>query len=87
MTDPRLAVITGSTSGIGLGIAKALALDGYQIILNGLGSADSIEQARQAVQSVSPYETYFIGTDLTDPNAIDLAVSELIENAIYSTDP
>ena len=79
MTDPRLAVITGSTSGIGLGIAKALALDGYQIILNGLGSADSIEQARQAVQSVSPYETYFIGTDLTDPNAIDLAFSELIE--------
>ena len=45
ITTPRLALITGSTSGIGLGIARALSEAGYRIVLNGVGSAESIQSA------------------------------------------
>jgi 3-hydroxybutyrate dehydrogenase len=45
----RVAIVTGSTSGIGLGIAKALARDGADVVLNGLGSAADIEAAVAAV--------------------------------------
>ena len=39
----KVAVVTGSTSGIGLGIARALAGDGADILLNGFGAPDEIE--------------------------------------------
>ncbi|MCA4921632.1 MAG: 3-hydroxybutyrate dehydrogenase, partial [Methylobacterium sp.] len=42
----RNAVITGSTSGIGLGIARALAAEGVNVMLNGLGDAAEIEKLR-----------------------------------------
>jgi len=38
LSKQETAVVTGSTSGIGLGIAHALALDGANIVLNGLGT-------------------------------------------------
>ncbi|MDE2382412.1 MAG: SDR family NAD(P)-dependent oxidoreductase, partial [Xanthomonadaceae bacterium] len=41
----RTALVTGSTSGIGLAIAKALAAAGAQVAINGLGSAEQIEHA------------------------------------------
>jgi len=41
MLKNKTALVTGSTSGIGLGIAKALARQGANIILNGFGDADS----------------------------------------------
>ena len=41
----RSAIVTGSTSGIGLGIARALAAEGATIILNGLGDAAAIDRA------------------------------------------
>ena len=42
----RAAIVTGSTSGIGLGIARALAADGCAIMLNGFGDQDVIDLAR-----------------------------------------
>ena len=39
----RVAIVTGSTSGIGLGIARALAAEGASIVLNGFGKPDDIE--------------------------------------------
>ena len=39
----KTALVTGSTSGIGLGIAKAFAAEGANIIINGFGEADAIE--------------------------------------------
>ena len=41
---PRTALVTGSTSGIGLGIARALAQRGCNILLNGFGDAKLIDQ-------------------------------------------
>ena len=42
----RVAIVTGSTSGIGLGIARALAAAGADVVINGLGDADAIETTR-----------------------------------------
>src|SRR5690348_11399390 len=43
----KSAVVTGSTSGIGLGIARALAASGANILLNGFGNTDDIERLRK----------------------------------------
>jgi 3-hydroxybutyrate dehydrogenase len=45
----KSAVVTGSTSGIGLGIARALAAEGANVMLNGLGDLDEIEALRAAL--------------------------------------
>ncbi|CAN5847123.1 3-hydroxybutyrate dehydrogenase [soil metagenome] len=62
----RVALITGSTSGIGLGIAQSLAAEGTQIILNGFGD---IEPARQALQS-SGVRVGYHGADLSKSDDI-----------------
>jgi 3-hydroxybutyrate dehydrogenase len=53
MLKDKVAVITGSTSGIGLGIAQGLAHAGANIVLNGLGDAAEIEKTRAELESVA----------------------------------
>jgi 3-hydroxybutyrate dehydrogenase len=65
MTD-HVALVTGSTSGIGLGIARALAAEGTAIILNGFGDT---EPARQALASTGVRVGYH-GADLAKPEDI-----------------
>ena len=76
----QLALVTGSTSGIGLGIAKSLAEAGYRLIINGIGEPEVIDQALADVDAAGPESPFFIGTDLTQPLAIDMALSEIIES-------
>lgn len=45
----KVSLVTGSTSGIGLGIARALAQAGSTVVLNGLGAASEIENIRQQI--------------------------------------
>ncbi|WP_299141633.1 3-hydroxybutyrate dehydrogenase [uncultured Tateyamaria sp.] len=67
----RTAIITGSTSGIGLGIAEAFAAQGMNIMLNGFGDADDIEATRAALDAVSDGTVAYHGADMTKPEEIE----------------
>jgi 3-hydroxybutyrate dehydrogenase len=66
----RTALITGSTSGIGLGVAEALAAEGACIVLNGFGDAQAIMRTRDRLAAEHGVEVVYSGADLSDPSAI-----------------
>ena len=78
MTDERCAIVTGSTSGIGQGIAGALAEAGYHIVLNGFGERDRIEQERAAMARSAGVEVLYHDADMTRPDQI----TDLVESAV-----
>ena len=63
----RIAIVTGSTSGIGLGIARALAEAGADVVLNGLGDAQEIEAVRADLADATGRTIGFDGANLMDP--------------------
>ncbi|MGN6596262.1 MULTISPECIES: 3-hydroxybutyrate dehydrogenase [Sphingopyxis] len=67
----KTALVTGSTSGIGLGIAKALAAEGANIIINGFGEEAAIEAERTALQVLNGGKAAYDGADLTKPDEIE----------------
>ena len=73
----KTALITGSTSGIGLGIAKAFAAEGINIVLNGFGDPEAIELARAEIESMG-VKCIYINADMTKPEEI----TTMIEVAI-----
>lgn len=81
----KVALITGSTSGIGLGIAKALAQQGATLVLNGLGDAAEIEKVRAALAAEFGVAVHFIGADLTKAEAVEAMIRE-VENKCGSLD-
>jgi len=66
----RSALITGSTSGIGLGIATAYAAHGANVMLNGFGDADEIESLREELASEHGVEVSYSAADMTKPAEI-----------------
>ncbi|MBL0767355.1 3-hydroxybutyrate dehydrogenase [Sphingopyxis sp. XHP0097] len=66
----KTALVTGSTSGIGLGIAKALAAEGASLIINGFGDAGAIEAERAGLEALSGAKAAYDDADLTKPEAI-----------------
>ncbi|MEO1240673.1 MAG: 3-hydroxybutyrate dehydrogenase [Pseudomonadota bacterium] len=64
------AVITGSTSGIGLGIATAFAAEGWNVMLNGFGDADEIEKTRSDLEEQHKVTVLYSGADMTKPEEI-----------------
>jgi 3-hydroxybutyrate dehydrogenase len=75
----RTALITGSTSGIGLGMAKGLAAEGADIVINGLGDAGEIEKARKEVEALGVRCAYD-GADMTKPAQITAMVEKAIKD-------
>jgi len=77
----KVAVVTGSTSGIGLGIARALARDGADILLNGFGAPDEIEQLQGSLSRNHNVRVTYSDADMSKPSAIaqmiDRATQEL----------
>ena len=71
----RSAIITGSTSGIGLGIAKGLAQAGANVVINGLGSADDNEAVRAEVASAGT-NVIFNGANMMQSDAIGQMIEE-----------
>jgi 3-hydroxybutyrate dehydrogenase len=70
MLKGKSAVVTGSTSGIGLGIARALAADGANVLLNGFGVAQEIERLRAALAAEFNVKVAFSGADISKPAQI-----------------
>jgi 3-hydroxybutyrate dehydrogenase len=66
----KTALVTGSTSGIGMAIAKALAAQGAKIMLNGLGDPAEIEAERAGMAKDYGVDVLFDGADLTKPEEI-----------------
>jgi 3-hydroxybutyrate dehydrogenase len=75
----KAALITGSTSGIGLGIARALAGAGADIMLNGFGDATQIEQLRSGIAAEFRVRTAYAGADVSQPEQIAAMVAETRE--------
>ncbi len=70
MLKGRTALVTGSTSGIGQGIAQALAARGANVILNGFGDAAQIEKLRSQIASEHGVTGRYDGADMSDTQAI-----------------
>jgi len=70
MLKGKSAVITGSTSGIGLGIARALAGAGANVMLNGFGDAAEIERTRAEIGSEFIVKALYSPADMTKPDEI-----------------
>lgn len=69
MLTGKRAVVTGSTSGIGLAIARELASNGADIVINGFGDAQDIEQARVNIELEFAVKAYYIAADLSQAAA------------------
>jgi 3-hydroxybutyrate dehydrogenase len=68
---PRTAIVTGSTSGIGEGISRALAASGCNVVINGFGDAAGIERLRQSIETEHKVKCLYVGADMTRPADIE----------------
>ncbi len=76
MLKDKSVVITGSTSGIGLGMARAFAAQGANIMLNGLGDAGDVEKARSAIESEYGVKALYSPADMTRPSEITEMIAQ-----------
>jgi 3-hydroxybutyrate dehydrogenase len=70
MRANKTALVTGSTSGIGQGIAEAMAALGHNVVLNGFGDADEVERLRAGMAARYGVDVRFDPADMADPAAI-----------------
>ncbi len=77
--ERRAAVVTGSTSGIGLGVAKAFAAAGVDIMLNGFGDAGEIERIRAGLEKDHGIKALYSGADMTKVDQIEAMMAEAKE--------
>lgn len=74
----KSAIVTGSTSGIGLGIAQALAEAGLNVMLNGFGEPGEIERIRAGIEQEFGVTAAYSGADMTRPTEIAAMVEDAI---------
>lgn len=72
----RNAVVTGSTSGIGLAIARALAAEGAGITINGFGDAAAIEAERTGIEKDFGVRCFYSGADMSKPAEIAAMIQQ-----------
>ena len=76
MLKQKSAIVTGSTSGIGLGIARAFAEQGADVMLNGFGNADEIEFTRAELQRNFGVKVRYSNADMSQPAQIRAMAAE-----------
>ncbi len=77
----KVSLVTGSTSGIGLGIARALAEAGSDVVLNGLGVASEIARTKDRISADCDVKVSYSPADMTKPAAIrDMIETTLAEH-------
>ncbi|MBB4573401.1 MULTISPECIES: 3-hydroxybutyrate dehydrogenase [Rhizobium] len=76
--EGRSAIVTGSTSGIGLGIAHALARSGAAVMLNGFGDPAEIETLRADIAGDNDVDVAYDAADMTKPEAIRMMVERAV---------
>ncbi len=74
MLQGKTAIVTGSTSGIGLAIARTLAAEGASVMINGFGDPAEIEAIRQKLEESSGAQALHDGADLGNAEAIDAMI-------------
>jgi 3-hydroxybutyrate dehydrogenase len=71
----KTAIVTGSTSGIGLAYAKAFAAEGASVMINGFGDAAAIETERAALEATNGASALYDAADMTKPDEIQAMVA------------
>jgi 3-hydroxybutyrate dehydrogenase len=79
MFNGLTALVTGSTSGIGLGIATAFAARGANVVLNGFGDAEAIERLRAGLETEHRVHVRYDPADLSRPEATQSMMGNAIE--------
>jgi 3-hydroxybutyrate dehydrogenase len=74
MMKGKTALVTGSTSGIGLGIAEAFAKQGANIVLNGFGERAEIERLRARLAEQHHIDVQYDAADMSKPEAIEAMI-------------
>lgn len=78
MLKGKTAIITGSTSGIGLGVATGFAQAGMNVVINGFGKPDEIEAARKTLEGFGVKAVYN-PADMTKPDQITALVADTVK--------
>lgn len=78
MLKGKTAIVTGSTSGIGLGIARGLAAEGADVLLNGFGDTSEIEKLRETLVAQYGVRVAYSSADVSRP----AEVAGMVEQAV-----